>query len=202
MSIGNLYSRSRCASTSKNRVKITSLVDGCDLILQLGQNLLPQSTSETHHPQNCTAAAILVILTPYPCVYTSVNMGPTRSTTCDIQNPIWLHAQHWQIQIHWQQQTVWGLSSHAASCTHAMFTGSKKMRAYPNLDMYDNFYLDVAPYNTNPTVYFGRLTSNQKKWITALWSCLDRFTTWCTLFKLHGNLVHSSYPLTQWYHSI
>jgi len=81
-----------------------------------------------------------------------------------------------------------------------MFTGLKKIQAYPNLDMYANCYLHVAPYNTNPTMYFGRLTSNQKNWITALWSCLDRFTTWHTIFKLHCSTVHSSYPPTQWYH--
>jgi hypothetical protein len=90
--------------------------------------------------------------------------------------------------------------THTAFCTHAMFTGLKKMQAYPNLDMYPNCYLHVAPYNTNPTMYFDRLTSNQKNWITALWSCLDRFTTWHTIFKLHCSLVHSSYPPTQWYH--
>jgi hypothetical protein len=131
VSLRNLSSRSRGALTSKNRVNIALSVDGCDLIPSVRvkckistacllvfppgtkngdtrPHLLPQSTNET---QYCTAADVLVILMWHPCL-----VGPTTSATCDMQDPIRLHAQHWQIQFHRQQQTVWSPSSCNVLC--------------------------------------------------------------------------------------
>lgn len=160
---------------------------------------MPQSTNEKHHPQNRTAADILVILIPCPCVYISVDMGHTWSTTCDIQDPIWLQAQHWQIQLHWWQQSL--------TLMHSILHSCNVLWINENASLPQSWHVR----HLVPTCSTTQHQSSYVFWVFWQASIQSEKLNHClmvkfwpdsqpdTIFKLYCNLVHTSYPPTQLY---
>ena len=60
-------------------------------------------------------------------------------------------------------------------------------------------------YKQHQPAYLGlwisacRYPSTVRNWFTTLWSCLDGFTTWYAFYKLHCNVVHTTYSSSQLY---
>jgi len=48
---------------------------------------------------------------------------------------------------------------------------------------------------------FSSSSTAPRKWITVLWSFLNKFTTWYTTFRLHCNGIWSMHSLIQLYYS-
>lgn len=91
-----------------------------------------------------------------------------------------------------------------------MFSGLAKIWACPGLDKYTVHCLFLQKIWSQSTYVFETHAGQQmahiqlrtsacwehsalRLWTTTLWSCLERFTTQCIIFKLHCNAVCTSY---------
>ena len=177
-------------------------------------SFLSQCLLEMCYVQYGSAVNIPVILTcSASCAWLSVDMEPPWNISHDIRNPEQLCVQccySYSIPVTGNECSNC-LSLCIAFWTLAVFSGLATVWACPRLDLCLMCCMDVQNmWSQSTTVVFdthaapqtvlmclwissGQYPSTPRNWITALWSCLNGFTTWYALFNLGCDVIHTNY---------
>ena len=98
------------------------------------------------------------------------------------------------------ERTVWPLSSRISYRIHKVSSRSVTVWDYSRLGISSTFCMPIwSTWSLSTTIVFDiqypsgyEFQQADTLHLTALWTCIHRFTTWYAIYKLHCNIVHQS----------